>query len=179
MDSFQIHYQWRAAGDYCFPKRFDADFRRSYCHAAVYRWRLVRITGEHKEPVYIGEAENLVRRIQRVLTPAKKARDSNTSFRLNKIFAGYVAEGRSVVLDFADIQDFELNGQRYGRDTLGDRFKRRALENVLLVDAAKDPQFELLNVVIDPIEKVREFLSTLPPNGLRDIAKKYSPDSLK
>jgi hypothetical protein len=140
---------------------------------------LIRVAGEQKEPIYIGEAENVVSRIQRVITPAKKAPESNTNLRLNKLFTSYVAGGRMVALDIADIQEFEINGKRYGGDTLGDRFKRRALENIILVDAAKDSQYELLNIVIDPVEKAREVLATLPPNVIREIVKKYAPDALK
>jgi hypothetical protein len=139
----------------------------------------MRVAGEQKEPIYIGEAEDLVRRIQRVITPGKKASETNTNYRLNKLFAGRVESGRTVVLDIAVIQEFEINGQRYGGDTLGDRFKRRALENILLVDAAKDSHYELLNIVIDPVEKARAVLSTMPPNAIREIAKKYAPASLK
>ena len=140
---------------------------------------MIRAPGEQKEPIYIGEAEDLVRRIQRVITPGKKASETNTNYRLNKLFTSYVASGRTVVLDIADIQEFEINGQRYGGDTLGDRFKRRALENIILVDAAKDFHFELLNIVIDPLEKQRAILSTLPPNKIREIVRKYAPDALK
>lgn len=179
MDSCQVHYQWRAGGGYNFGQCFTPDFRNVYCRPAVYRWRLMGNAGEQKEPIYIGEAEDLVRRIQQVITPGKKAIETNTNFRLNKLFTGYVANGRTVVLDIADIQEFEINGQRYGGDTLGDRFKRRALENIILVDAAKDFHFELLSIVIDPVEKARAVLSTLPPNVIREIAKKYRPDLLK
>jgi len=79
MDSFQIHYQWRAGGGCNFGQRFTLDFRRAYCRPAVYRWRLLRNPGEQKEPIYIGEAEDVVRRIQRVVTPGKKA----TSYLIN------------------------------------------------------------------------------------------------
>lgn len=179
MDSFRFTYQWRTAVPYRFPERFTPAFRQAYSRSGVYRWRVLRIAGEEKEPVYIGEAENIVRRMQRVVTPAKKERAGDTSYRLNKIFKDFVAKDRTVVLDIADIDQFELNGQRYGGDTLGDRFKRRALENILLVDAVNDSHVELLNILIDPVEKVRVWLATLPPNQVREIFEKYGPKATK
>jgi hypothetical protein len=183
MEAFRVNYQWRTAvvkdsGAYCFPQRFTPDFRQTYSHAAVYRWRLMRISGEQKEPIYIGEAEDVVRRIQRVIAPAKKEKPGDTNYRLNRIFKDYAATGRTVVLDIADIEPFEINGHSYGRGTLGDRFKRRALENLLLVDAVEDCRYELLNIAVDPVEKVRAAIAMLPPNVIREIAKKYAPESL-
>ena len=55
--------------------------------------------------------------------------------RLHDIFAKYVAEGRAIVIEFADVEPFEVNGVRLGRDTIGDRFKRRAIQHRLGLSA--------------------------------------------
>jgi hypothetical protein len=174
MDSFNIHCQWRTAvtvqgSAYNFPHRFTHEFRDKYRRPAIYRWRVLKNAGETKEPIYIGECEDLVQRMQRVLTPAKNSKSTNA--RVGAILHEFAAAGRYVVIDVADITRFELNGHIYGQDTIGDRFKRRALEQILLVDAANDFHFELLNVVVDSVEKMRAEVASLPPSKLKAILK--------
>lgn len=180
MSQFAISCTWRTAvGEnseaYYFPNKFTRYFREKYSNPGVYRWRIMRLPGEQKETVYIGEAENIVRRIQRVLTPSRKPKKGDTNNRLNKIFSDCVAAGRRIVFDIADVDPFEINGIRFGRDTLGDHFKRCAIENILLVMTGAEPQWELLNVVVDPAEKALEALQRLPPHIVREIVRKYSP----
>jgi hypothetical protein len=55
---------------------------------------------------------------------------------------------------------------------MDDRFKRRGLENILLSIAQKSEEFELLNVIVDPVEEVREKLSKLPPHKLRELDRR-------
>jgi len=133
MSQIAISCTWRTAvcensEAYYFPDKFTRHFKEKYSNPGVYRWRVVRSSGEPKETVYIGEAENIVRRIQRVLTPSRKPKKGDTNSRLNKIFLDRVAAGKRVVLDIADVDPFEINGIRFGRDTLGDRFQRCAIE---------------------------------------------------
>jgi hypothetical protein len=173
-----VQVTWRSAmviegKAYCFPDKFALTFRESYSRPAVYRWRVMNVVHGEKEPIYIGEAENLVRRIQRVRTPSLKAKASNTNLRLHKLFQEYVSLGRTIVLDVADCEPFEINGIRFGGDTMGDRFKRRAIENILLAGAQESPQFELLNVFVDPVEKARAMLSRIAPHQVREVLKHY------
>lgn len=154
---------------YTFPQKFTRFIRDRYATPAVYRWRVLRVPGgEPKEPIYIGEGDNLVRRIQRVLTPPKSrkdkksGKDTNTNRRLHDLFSKYYAENRTIVVDVADIETFELNGIRFGNEALADRFKRRALENILLVMAQKEQaKCQLLNIVFDPVEKVTQEIAKL------------------
>lgn len=139
----------------------------------------MRKEGEQKEPIYIGEAEELPRRIQRVRTPSKKAKDSDTNKRLHQIFQRYLTEGRVIVIDLADIDPFEVNGVRFGRDDLGDRFKRRAIENILLALAQKSDGFEVLNAVVDPLDKAERALKMLKPHEMREIIRHYGLDKPK
>lgn len=185
MSGLDISFQWRTAvvlengAAYNFPAKFTRYFRDAYAISAVYQWRVMRVGGEAKEPVYIGEAENVAYRIQRVLTPPREAKKGNTNRRLNEIFHKFVAAGRTVVLDIADVEPFEINGVRFGRDTMGDRFKRRMIENLILVIAQESKKVELLNVVVDPIEKTKEKLLKLPPHKLRELMKLYGLDKPK
>ena len=149
MSNLDIAVQWRTAlvrenGEaYYFPDKFTSYFRETYAVSGVYRWRVMRISGEPKEPIYLGEAEDVLRRIQRVLTPHRTAKAPNTNGRLHKIFREHLASGRKIVLDIADIEPFELNGVRFDKNGFGDRFKRRALENILLVIAQQSRGFDL------------------------------------
>jgi len=174
-----ISVQWRTAtvregGEaYQFPEKFTRYFREKYSVPVVYQWRVLRAQPGDKEPIYIGEAEELPRRIQRIRTPSRKARDTDTNKRLHQIFHKYLSEGRTIVIDVADVEPFEVNGLRFGRDTMGDRFRRRALENILLALGQESQESELLNVVVDSVEGVREAVSKLKPHELRKIMKRY------
>ena len=183
--ALNISFQWRSAvvqgnGEaYNFPGKFTRFFRARYCVPAVYRWRVLKNQPEEKEAIYIGEAEQLTRRIQRVLTPSKTAKDTNTNKRLHQIFQAFLSKDRKIVIDVADLDPFEVNGVRFGTDTMGDTFKRRAIENVLLALAQGSGEFELLNVVVDSAEEVRQKLSRLPPHELRKLIKLHGFDKPK
>ncbi len=178
MSRLTIFTQWRSAlvrenGEaYNFPGKFTRFMKDKYSMSAVYRWRVLRLAGDAKEPIYIGEAEDLIQRIQRVRTPSKKAKEGDTNRRLHDIFTKYLQAGRTIVLDIADIEPLEINGVRFGQETTGDRFKRRALENILLALAQKSEEFELLNVVVDPLDKATEKLLKLKPHQLREVLRK-------
>lgn len=180
MSNLELIVQWRTAlvqengQAYYFPERVPLYFRDKYAVSAVYRWRVMRLPGEPKEPIYIGEAEDLVQRIQRVRTPAKNGKSDNTNQRLNRIFHQHMLAGRKIVLDVADIQEFTLNGIRFDSSSISDRFKRRALENLLLVLAQHAGQFELLNMVVEPTSKAERLLKRLKPHQLREILRKYA-----
>ncbi len=179
MGNLDISVQWRTAviGEnneaYYFPGKFTSYFRGTYAVSGVYRWRVMRMSGEPKEPIYLGEAEDVLRRIQRVLTPHRNAKTGDTNGRLNKIFREYVAAGRKIVVDIADIEPFELNGVRFDRNGLGDRFKRRALENLLLVIAQESRGFDLLNIIVDPLDEVERLFRKLKPHEKREILRRY------
>jgi hypothetical protein len=184
-NELNISMQWRTAivieggAGKSFPRKFTRDFCETYAIPAVYQWRVLRVPGESKEPVYIGEAEDFVYRIQRVLAPPRMTKKSNTNRRLNDIFTKYVAAGRNVALDIADVDPFEINGIRFGRDTMADRFRRRAIENLMLVIAQESGKFELLNMVVDPLNKVERLIRNLKPHEKREIMRRYSSDKTK
>jgi hypothetical protein len=175
----KIVVQWATAlvqenGDpYYFPGKFTPYFRQTYSLPAVYRWRVMNRQPSEKETIYIGEAEELARRIQRVLTPSATAKDSNTNKRLHQVFRNCLAN-QKIVIDIARIEPFEINGVRFDQQSLGDRFKRRALENLALAFAQASGEFELLNVYIDPLDKARDMLSKLlKPHQVREVLRHY------
>lgn len=175
MGGFTISVQWRTAliqengAPYFFPDKFTKFFRKKYAVAGVYRWRVLKNQPGEKEPIYIGEAEQLQRRIQRVCTPSKTAKDTDTNKRLHTIFQKYLLEGRKIAFDVADVEAFEINGVRFGGDTMLDPFKRVAVENILLALAQKSEEYELLNVFVDRVADAMEKLSKLPPGELEKL----------
>jgi hypothetical protein len=173
-----ISIQWRTAivrenGEpYYFPQKCTKYFCETYSVPVIYRWRVMSSDGG-KEAIYIGEAEELPRRIQRVRTPSMKAKDSNTNKRLHQIFQQHLSGNRNIVIEIADVEPFEINGIRFDHHGLGDQFKRRALENLLITVAVQSGQFELLNMVVDPIDKAERALRKLKPHELREVLRHY------
>jgi hypothetical protein len=79
-----------------------------------------------------------------------------------------------VGIAIADIQPFEINCIRFDRRDLGDRFKRRMLENLLVAIAQADLNCELLNSVVEPLDRQRELLiRRLSPRQLRETKERY------
>ena len=69
MSGFNISVQWGTAATkengapYYFPDKFTRYFRETYAVPALYRWRVMRRQPGEKEKIYIGEAEELARRV--------------------------------------------------------------------------------------------------------------------
>jgi len=179
VSGFNISVQWRTAlvqengAPYFFPDKFTKFFRKKYSLSGVYRWRVLKNQPGEKEPIYIGEAEQLPRRIQRVCTPSKTAKDTDTNKRLHTMFQKYLSEGRKIAFDVGDVEPFEINGMRFGGDTMHDTFKRRAVENILLALAQKSGEYELLNVFVDWVADAVEKLSKLPPHELKKLLELF------
>ena len=179
MSGFNISFQWRTAlvqengAPYFFPDKFTKFFRKKYSVAGVYRWRVLKNQPGEKEHIYIGEAEQLARRIQRVRTPSKAAKDTDTNKRLHTIFQKFLSEGRKIAFDVGDVEPFEINGVRFGGDTMHDSFKRLAVENILLAVAQKSGEYEVLNVFVDRIADAVAKLSKLPPHELKKLLELF------
>jgi hypothetical protein len=175
-----ISVQWstalfRESGEpHYFPNKFTPYFRQAYSVPAVYRRRVIRRQPGEKETIYVGEAEDLTRRIQRVLTPSGTAKDTDTNKRLHQIFRKCLAENQTVVIDIAKIEPFEINGVQFDQQGIADRFKRRALENLLLVFEQARDEFQLLNMVVDYLGKAREaLLKSWKPHEVDAVFKHF------
>ena len=173
LNSMKIHIQWRSMMEengaaYQYPARFSRYLRERYSVPAIYRWRVQEAQPDERKTVYIGEAEDLIRRIQRVRTPSKRW---DTNKRLKQIFDGKISAGRTVILDVADFEPFELNGVSFSSKELGDQFKRKALENLILCFAQAEGQ-ELLNKQVDPVQKAVNAVEKLPRNQQRQLLTK-------
>lgn len=180
MSSLSVSTQWRSAVSeengqaWCFPDKLTSYFKERYSIPAVYRWRIGKRQPGERERIYIGEGEELTRRILWVLRPHSSSKPGDTNRRLNELFRQSVSEKRFVCIDVADFDPFEINGIRFDQRELGDRFKRRMLENLLLAIASADRNYELLNDVIEPLDRDRELLARrLSPRQVREVKERY------
>lgn len=180
MSRLDISVQWRSAVTlengqaWCFPDKFTPYFQERYSIPAVYRWRIAKRQPSEKERIYIGEGEELTRRIAWVLRPHSSSKPGDTNRRLNELFRNCVSEKLWVVIDVADVDPFEINGVRFDQRDLGDRFKRRMLESLLLAIADADKNCELLNNVVEPLDRDRELLiRRLSPSQVRETKQRY------
>jgi len=170
------YVSWRSpvtaenGGGYAFPQKFTSYFRAKYSCPAVYRWRIHPGAAIGKrEDVYIGEAEDLVSRVQRVLTPSRSSKGGETNRRLNKIFLDAIASERKVFLDIADFQPFEIDGVVFSPEKLSDPFRRAVLENIFLLHAQQEG-WGVLNKTVNLAEKqaVRYFMK-LPAHRRKEL----------
>jgi len=145
---------------YLFPHRFGQYFRKHHKTAAIYRWRVVPSAPEQTELVYIGQADDLHRRIQRVLTPSKSGRKGDTNLRLHQLFVEASASGDTVLLETASFDDFTINGVLFSPSTIKNEFVRCAVESILVRLAEKEETAKLLNRRLSE-RRVQEMLQQL------------------
>jgi hypothetical protein len=178
--SFVTHFQWRAVliaengSGYEFPSKLTPFLRGRYSIPIVYRWRVHPGDQGKPEELYIGEAEDLARRIQRVLTPGADGKKKSTNARLREQLDMRRADGKHVYLDYLDFAPFELNDVLFTKELLREVFLRRAMENLSLY-LAQVAGHELLNFRVDHVEKVSRELAKFPPHIVRkalEIAQK-------
>jgi hypothetical protein len=175
MNEIELTFQWRTTlaekggNAYTYPDKFTRYFRESYSKPAIYRWRVLKRRPGGRETIYIGEAEELRRRIQLVRTPPKKVKETQTNKKLHQTFKRLLQKGRKIVIDIADVGEFRVNGVRFGADSIEHAFQRKAIENILLALAHRSGEFKLLNVWVDPAEQVRKELQRLSPSQLRRL----------
>jgi hypothetical protein len=168
--AFFIEVRWSVVTEedgspYSFPKPFSPFIRKNYCSPVIYRWRVLSADSEGPEAVYIGEAENLSQRVQRVLTPSKsESKGGQTNRRLRKEFDERLTKGRVILLETADFEDFEFNSVRFSKQQLYNRFHRCALENLLLAIELTTGR-EVLNHYVTPEQKATHGLRKLFPHA--------------
>ncbi|MGB6476002.1 MAG: hypothetical protein WBF04_18265 [Candidatus Sulfotelmatobacter sp.] len=164
MKSINIEVRWavvagKDGSPYSFPNRLSPFIRENYCHPVIYRWRISSSDAAQPEAVYVGEAEDLAKRIQGVRTPGsadKKA--GQTDKRLREKFDKRLAAGCTIVLEIADFEDFKFNGVILAKRELHTRFQRCACENLfILVEIAAGR--ELLNRLVTFEDKATRLLS--------------------
>ena len=148
MKSIDIKVRWVSVLNedgtpYKYPEPLSRFLKKHYPKPVIYRWRILPVEND-KETIYIGQTEDLHQRIQRVLTPSKKAKAGDTNQKLKRFFDEQRSLTKEVILEIPEFEPFEFNDVRFSPDDLLDQFKRLALENLLL-SFAQDAGYVLLN----------------------------------
>jgi hypothetical protein len=86
---------------------------------------------------YVGETDNLARRIQHYLRPGKSQK---TNLRLKAYFDDAVSQKQQVELQTLVFAPFQVNKVQLSMELLGHTHVRRALENLVLVWMNADTQ---------------------------------------
>ncbi len=113
---------------YRFPTKVSKWMRVNLEQPAIYRWVPFRETPGDLGQLYIGETVNLPRRIGNYLNPYPR---QQTSWRLNKLFEGFIQEGISISLDVLRFQPFNLGEASISESDLDDKLIRRFIEHML------------------------------------------------
>lgn len=146
--------------------------KKQYCRPAVYRW-MVWTPGFGIHAYYVGETDNLARRIQQCVRPGKQ---QPTNLRLKAYFDEAVKQKQRVELQTLVFEPFQVNKVNFSMELLGHTHIRRILENLVLVwlDAETSSGSPLIfnRVLAQDKERANKHidlaLSHLKPLGLTD-----------
>ena len=111
---------------YRFPEAATKYLRERYGTPAIYRWLVQR---DQRRCVYIGETENLVRRLVHYLRPGPT---QATNIRLRAYLDEEYALGTSISFEALVFEPFSINGRQYSSADLGTKEVRCMLENLLI-----------------------------------------------
>jgi hypothetical protein len=110
-----------------FPARTTSSMRRACNQPAVYCWRIEWPRGRTRE-VYVGETENLLKRMRGVLSPCVE-----DNRRLHEYLGRAVEQGAEVTLEMLRFEPFVLNLCVISEEKLGNPHVRRLLESMAIV----------------------------------------------
>lgn len=176
MKKINIEVRWTSVLNadgtpYKYPEPLSRFLKKHYPNPVVYRWRILPVEND-KETIYIGQAEDLHQRIQRVLTPSKKARRGDTNQKLKRFFDEQRSLTKEVILEIPVFEPFGFNDVRFSPDDLFNQFKRLALENLLL-SFAQAAGHNLLNKYEDEsMMKFKTKFKKLPLSKKMEVLKK-------
>jgi hypothetical protein len=94
--------------------------------------------------LYIGETDNVVRRIKGYLKPGPS---QMTNIRMKSQFENYIKIGYQIHLEIMKINGFKLNGREYLQESLSDPCIRKLIENLVIIEE-KNKGFDLLNAKV-------------------------------
>ena len=154
---FEVSFKWTdlmsaPERSYSFPSR-PTSFMRRYATPGVYRWAV--FVGEELEAVYVGEAEDLLRRLRHYLSPGET---QLTNIRLKQYLEHCISKGRKVSLQFLEFEEFFINRDAFVCSQLSDPFVRKAIENLAILETFH-LDCEVLNKGKNVIKKKAEVLS--------------------
>src|SRR5689334_11760457 len=128
MNSLEIKYRWidvqsKIGYNYQYPNALSAHMRQLYSRPSIYKWNVWQpIHGF--SAVYVGETDNLARRIQQCLAPGKSQR---TNLRLKACFDEALKKNDRVELQILDFEPFQINDMKFSMELLGHTHVRQIL----------------------------------------------------
>lgn len=126
---------------YSFPEKMSRHFRECWDGPAIYRWVVFdQVPGDLRR-LYVGEAEQLPRRVFGYLNPGPTQR---TNQRLNELFQQELRNGHNITLEVLALDPFDLDGFPITVQDLADKQVRRLLEDTFVVYYSK-AGYTLLN----------------------------------
>ena len=134
MSTLEIIHRWAniqtsQGYNYLYPTEVSPYAKDKYCGPAVYRW-MVWTPGYGIHAYYVGETENLARRIQHCIRPGSSQK---TNLRLKAYFDEAVNQKQQVELETLVFEPFQINKVQFSMELLGHTHIRRTLENLVLV----------------------------------------------
>jgi len=177
LNILEITHRWAdvqsAQGyNYLYPTVVSPYMKEQYCRPVVYRW-MVWTPGYGIHAYYVGETDNLARRIQQCLRPGKT---QATNLRLKAYFDEAVNQKQQVELQSLVFEPFQVNKVSLTMELLGHTHIRRILENLVLVwldaEISSGPPIILNRVLEQDKERsnrrIDSALSSLKQLGLTD-----------
>jgi|SRR5438874_1845431 len=168
--------------NYLYPTVVSPYMKEQYCRPVVYRW-MVWTPGYGIHAYYVGETDNLARRIQQCVHPGKR---QATNLRLKAYFDEAVNQKQRVELQSLVFEPFQVNKVTFSMELLGHTHIRRILENLVLVwlDAGQSGPPLILNRVLEQDKersnkRIDSALSHLKQLGLTDENTSHLLEALK
>ncbi len=134
---FEIAFRWEdvesGPGE---PYRFpDSPTRhmRKYRVPGVYRWAAFNHDAG-LEAMYVGEAEDLERRLKHYLKPGKS---QFTNLRIKALLEDYQSRGMEIRLQLVAFDDFIFNSCKLVSTNLSDPFARGLIENLTILEVSQ------------------------------------------
>lgn len=139
----QVHLQWRTAGEVTLDSQGKPAFGQLEAVPGLYRMDFVDASAEVRPRVYIGESDNLRRRLStNYRNPGPSQR---TSLRINRLLRDHLGRGGAVKLRLATEVDAEIDGAVALLD-LKTKAARLLAENAALVSAAREGASDIENL---------------------------------
>ena len=157
MNSLEITFRWidvqSATGyNYRYPDAVSPHMKQNYCRPAIYKWNVWRPV-QGFSGVYVGETDNLARRIHHCLAPGKS---QVTNLRLKAYFDEALKREERVELQTLDFEPFRINNVEFSVNLLGHTHVRQFFENFILVKLQSNSVGELPEILNRVLTKDKE-----------------------
>jgi hypothetical protein len=188
LNFLDINFQWinvqiSLGYNYQYPNSLSAYMKENYCRPAVYRWIVWKPTVGFNA-IYVGETEDLARRITHCLVPGKR---QLTNLRLKAYFDNALTTNELIELQTLQFEQFQINKVTFSMSLLGHAHVRRMLENLVLVvshsGTPQGPPMILNRILTQDMERMAKntdaMISQLRKLGLTEDQGKKVIDALR